>query len=653
MKNARKFRWLHQGFFGRFAFHVLGTLLCLSLTSCAQKKNSDFLTTIVSRDAFDYLKGEPLSKNYNGIECVKLIYALKTKTIYYIQSKKYKWHHDFVTRVLNDHNDLNTFNQLNYYDTPQRQYILATLNYNVKSKNYFLQFAPPDQLNLKLIRTLYEKVKSTFSLQANFKVLINTTSLQNIKQQIATEFPVISGDELFENQNFQIVCKGITRGELVLLDGDKSIPKKDFSNKIILLKGNANDLPLCAGLICDNFQTPLSHIALLTRNRGTPCVGKLRATEDLDITKWLGKRVKLVVEANGFKLLEDDGKTEPGKNRKPVTLKIDSLTCHVSPIQNVKWKDAAAYGSKVCHLSELYRIKSNDSLLLPEPAYAIAIGYYFQHIKRAKIQSLILNLPYLPDSLANKQLKKIRTAIKQTPLSPELLTLLKHHLIKAKPETTKWRFRSSSNAEDLDRFNGAGLYDSESGSFTDTAKSVEKAIKKVWASLWSYRAYTERKYFNINNAQVGMGILVHPAIDNELVNGVVITKNLYREGYVTGFVVNVQKGETSVVSPEKGVRAEQFVTYIDKDYDLYLDNNAVDWLSLSSLNPNSSLLTLEEIKQLSTSLKRIKQHFYDKQMSSSLIAFKDYALDIEFKIIKNARNQRRIYIKQVRPFYGN
>ena len=41
-----------------------------------------------------------------------------------------------------------------------------------------------------------------------------------------------------------------------------------------------NDVPLVGGLITEAFQTPLSHVSVLSRNRGTPNMALRDARED-------------------------------------------------------------------------------------------------------------------------------------------------------------------------------------------------------------------------------------------------------------------------------------------------------------------------------------------------------------------------------------
>ena len=68
----------------------------------SQKRNLDYLPVISNRQDFDDLKGKPLSENYNGIECIKVVYEIATKKIFYIESGKYKWHYLFTSKILND-----------------------------------------------------------------------------------------------------------------------------------------------------------------------------------------------------------------------------------------------------------------------------------------------------------------------------------------------------------------------------------------------------------------------------------------------------------------------------------------------------------------------------------------------------------------------
>lgn len=206
------------------------------------------------------------------------------------------------------------------------------------------------------------------------------------------------------------------------------------------------------------------------------------------------------------------------------------------------------------------------------------------------------------------------------------------------------RFRSSTNAEDAKGFSGAGLYESKTGIIGDEKKSVSEGILKVWASLWSYEAFMEREYFNIDQSYVQMGVLVHRAFPKEEVNGVIITKNLYRPGYL-GFIVNAQLGNESVVQPTKGVTSDQFICYPETTVNIQPDESVIDVITRSSLNKGKLTMTAEEIQHLADEVYEIKMSLY-KRFGRRFV-FEDYALDIEFKLEKGTRE---LYIKQVRLY---
>jgi hypothetical protein len=162
----------------------------------------------------------------------------------------------------------------------------------------------------------------------------------------------------------------------------------------------------------------------------------------------------------------------------------------------------------------------------------------------------------------------IRKAIRERPLDPRvgqnLVAALRaqfgHFAV-----SQGLRFRSSSTVEDVEGFSGAGLYDSNTG-FLDAAaqpdkddrkRDVEWALKKTWASYWSWEAFEERRMSGIDHLAGNMAVLVHARFDDvlERSNGVV-TLTLDRSGGDQGTAnpyasmeIDVQLGALSVTNP--------------------------------------------------------------------------------------------------------
>jgi len=142
------------------------------------------------------------------------------------------------------------------------------------------------------------------------------------------------------------------------------------------------------------------------------------------------------------------------------------------------------------------------------------------------------------------------------------------------------RFRSSTNVEDSADFIGAGLYDSFSGCLADSLDldgdgpcgcdpnqqgehDVFQAIRRVFASFYNDNAYLERLRHDVNEAQVGMSVMVHHSFPNELelANGVA-TFERTGSGAAAAITLVSQQGAVSVTNPADGSTPEEVIVSI-------------------------------------------------------------------------------------------
>lgn len=644
----------------RLQYAIIVCLLALGQLSCSAKRppadfNGNFTTEIDSRTTFDKLKGRPLSDKYSGDESVKLVYDVKSDKLYYLASVKFIYHYEFCAAILGYHNGLEYFNRTNYGPGDQRQYILATLNYFTASHIYALEFVGTDISTSAEIERLYKAVKETAFFGDSLKVLINTTNLLNQLSANTLHVETVFPDAVFGGQEYQAVNEGIVYGYLKRISKPDKAGDSIQEHDIILIRENPVDIPYCAGIITTQFQTPLSHINILSHNRGSLCFAHVNAWNDETLKQFNGKLVKLVVQHNNYSIseasVEEAAKFWKDKaDKKPVKLKSD---LNVRTLPDLSQLDARSYlsvGSKAANLAELQKLQRQDPDLFKTPEGAFAIPFYFfdQHVHQSSVNALIETL--LADTatqhntkLLADALKKIRKAIKDAPLNKDLLHAVELKIQKAEYGNA-YRFRSSTNAEDIVGFNGAGLYDSKTGILGDTAKSIEDAIKEVWASAYTYRAFSERSFFNIDERTVNMAILVHRSFPAELSNGVAITTNLYRRDF-PGFVVNVQPGEISVVAPGDSIICDQFICVDAAELNRPSDKVMAEYITFSNQNGGKPVLTDAEITELYNALLAIKKHFFDRSHTGE--NFSDFAMDVEFKF---DGNDHQLYIKQARPF---
>ena len=120
--------------------------------------------------------------------------------------------------------------------------------------------------------------------------------------------------------------------------------------------------------------------------------------------------------------------------------------------------------------------------------------------------------------------------------------------------------RSSTNAEDLAGFTGAGLYRSVVVRAGASEQEIADALREVWASVWLLGAYEEREWYRVDHTRVGMAVLVQPFVDGAHANGVAITANPFYEAR-PAFFVNAQALGGSVTGATGDELPEQHLIY--------------------------------------------------------------------------------------------
>lgn len=622
---------------------VFRFLLVLILLSSCSSEAQQYLSKIESQEEFSMLSGAPLSSKYGNIASIKVIYEIKTDKIYFINSNFYKYHYEFCQFNLNENNDLGEFNRANYDESEDRKYLLANLNYSKTLNRYFVDLSPYDQMPVGYMKKLYDEIASKTFISTKLSFLLNTARLIEKRDDLKTKFPIILPEEIYQNITFQSVSQGKTYGKLRFISNLDSLESPLLPTDIIVIKNTPMYLPLVSGIIVTEFQTPLSHLSILGQNRKIPICAYKSAFSDVKLRLNDLQMVEFKVLKDTFFIVQKNQSVKVRQTKEIIlgkNLKVDSLI----DVRNLNFRSANFAGNKAANFGVLNTLSQSHGFKVPEGGFAIPFFYYEQHLKSTKVDELInLAVKYqnTPEKL-DAYLGMIREEILVTKLDAKLIAEVKKKLVKSGFKT--FRFRSSTNAEDAEGFSGAGLYDSKTVSLIDTSKSIEKGILKVWASLWSNQAFLERSYFGINQHSVSMGILVHRSFPNEAVNGVAITKNLYRENYI-GFVINAQLGDIAVVDPPKGVTCDQFICS-PRDINSSFQNT-IEVITFSSLNHQKLVMTEKEIENLAEQLDIIKRFFYLKS-KTHFSSYESFGLDIEFKLDEKTR---QLYIKQVR-FYN-
>lgn len=469
-------------------------------------------------------------------------------------------------------------------------------------------------------------------------------------EEIAKHIPVIHTEEVFQGQSYQPLNTVVGYGTLQFRRVAELAGRPVGPTDIVVLDRVPNDIALVSGIITDEFQTPLSHVNLLSKNRGTPNMALRDAFLDDELRALEGRLVRLSVGRQDFvmeeaPLVEAQAFWDQMRPSQPLIPQFDLSIDSIVDIETAQLSDSLSVGAKAANMGEMARIEGTP-IPLPLSPFAIPFAFYQRHIQA---NGLDLVIDALLDDVAagalsaddlRSRLFDLRWRIFKAPMDPADLSAILAAMDERWPEEQDLRFRSSTNVEDLAQFSGAGLYTSAGASRVEGEAAIADAVRVVWASAWNQQAFVERDFYRVDHARVRMGVLVHPAFVDELANGVAVTINEFAQNR-PAFYINSQVGEVSVTNPTGQAVPEQILYYIwyeEPEYEVITRSSLL--VNQSDWPGGMSVFTADELAELVDMLERIHNHFRPLYPPRS-----DFAMDVEFKLGPG----REIFIKQARP----
>ena len=443
--------------------------------------------------------------------------------------------------------------------------------------------------------------------------------------------------EYMNGKKQMILNEGEATGELKLVSNEKDLKLLE-SDDIAILSFIPLELPPVSGTISVVPQSPLSHVNLLAKSRNVVNIYINGLNSIPNLKKMIGKSIKILAYKDKITITEISKKGNK-KSKRVIKPKLPEIKTDLDELisitqQNEKYITPNYIGSKASNYYNLIKLAPS----ITRPAYAIGFKYYQIAIKGELdnlIKSFLNKKSKFKKEEIKKSLAKIRKEIEEKGvISPEILTAISA-MKKSFKENTKFRLRSSTNAEDLPEFSGAGLYESKGFFKEDSNEIISKKILSVYASLWTDRAFFEREESGIQHEKVSMAILINEAFKEEAANGVILVS--LNKMYKKEILINAQIGEYSV--------AKQDGSNIAETIKLDSECQVKETLTESSISPifinNSNNDVIRSEICMYSSL--LFDEFYSKYDKNN-----DLMIDIEFKILPEKR-KNKLYFKQIRP----
>jgi hypothetical protein len=559
--------------------------------------------------------------------------------IYYVNTKRYAFHKDFVNGTYLSLERGREFFENNYLKT-NRRFILGTIAYQTPLKRWTFEFWEGDLITADQIKIVSDVIGRSFFTGVAYKP--NSIRQDEASAKIAG-LQRVSQSDIAKEQEYQAlnVAKGLGRIHV--------IPKLDDHveigfNEILVLDEVPVQLPPVAGVITSHPSTPLSHINLLAKGWGVPNA-YIKNAQTL-LKQYDGWWVEFETRRDNYSIKRADV-DQLREYQKRLAQRLDVMKprfdlgeTRLLGLRQQRSRSAIAFGGKSANLGEVMNARL-PGIVVPN-GFTIPFYYYDEFLKANKLDDAIYALlndqKFVHDPAYRRgKLEGLRESIKQGKFDDQLRAQILRRVKLEFPGKGLF-VRSSSNSEDLPNFSGAGLYTTVPN--VRESDQLIEAIKTVWASIWNFEAYEARERAVVDHSKIFMAVLIQEGINSES-SGVMITTDPFDKDNKDAMYITAKRGLGIKVVEGKRVaeqiifrqraNAVQVLTRSDEDSLLTFDDKG--GVKEVAITGERVVLTDDVIRRLVAAAARIKSVFGARDQ------------DIEWAYMKG-----QIYIVQSRPF---
>ncbi len=602
--------------------------------------DSNYLAKISSRQEFDsiarvYHPNTP----YSLPHAMFVIDRRSDNKVYFINSQRYRFHKDFLLSTYLVPRGADVFKPI--YIDEGRRFIVGTIAWQSPVGRFTWELWEGDLATAEHIRTANDAINERFFEKVAYKP--NSIRQEDIAEGLGID--VVLQSDITKNQEYLALNTGTAVGRIHIIDKlDDTVEIGD--NEILVLKELPQSLPPVRGIIVAKPSSPLSHINILAKGWKIPNVyikdaDKLLREFDTFVVNFEARMTDYSITQASL-----DEIKERFVSPDQVVPPADLGTRRLGALSAMRAADSVRFGAKAANQGEIIRARI-PGIIVPD-GFSIPYFWYDKFMKDNgfddRISVLIDDYDFVHNPRYRRQkLEELRNDIQNAPFPAELRTAV----------LQRWRtqlggrpvfVRSSSNAEDLPNFSGAGLYSSVAN--VRQAGPLIEAIKKVWGSLWKFEAYEARVRNYVDQEKVYMSVLIQIGVDMEK-GGVMITGDPFDLQRSNAVYISAVCGHNSNVVNNAGLPEQ-----------LLFDPKS-NSVSVMTLSQQESALRFDQSGDLKTTndkcantQRRVLTDLQARDLARVAIRIRDIfgkeIQDIEWGILAG-----RIYIVQSRPYIDN
>ncbi len=540
---------------------------------------------------------------------------------------------------------------VNEYFYPQRRFLLGSVTYYEEPGIWAYELAPYDTASNDMIALAFRRIAGAAFFGGALRFHPTSEAQAQRAAELPADVPMVTTEALQAGMSFQPLTLGETCGRVHVTTA-ANLPFAVLGPRdLVVLDRASNDLVAVGGLVVSEFQAPLADANLRASRRPTPYLALKNASEVFEPLR--NQWACLTVDAFQWQVTavtEAEADAWFAAHPAPVVT-VPALNLTVTDLVDVDdlgRGDVGFAGGTAANYGELRGIGGDvtvpDGFVIPMAEYQI---FTVDTGLRDSLIQVTTDPSWDDPTFRRIIVDGLPQSMEDLSVQADLVARVEARIVLEFPGG-KVRFIPSTNAEDLVGVASSGLHETAVVDPADPEATVERAIRTVWASLWSLPAVEERERASIPQLDVGMAILVQPVADGESAGGVAVTANMYdpAPGGEDAFIVNAQLAEGSVAQPAPGELVDSLVYYY------FHNGQPATYYAHSSLVPEGgTVLTRFEMFQLGRALDAIRSHF--RTIFTPPAGYGALPMEVEWKVVPDeVGDGTHIEITQARPYPG-